>query len=326
MNRRRMAQDHAALRDSPPPDYFFLNEDGADDLTILSLYLVGPATTPYESGLFNIFLRLPKTYPLEPPVVFFHTKIFHPNVNDKTGAVCVDTLKRDWHAKLTLKDVLNTVRCLLIFPNPASALNEAAGKLLLDSYDRFATQARLMTEIHAPVSPLMATLVEETRKRDAANDEKTDDKTTATGKLASTINSNTPKKPVAPAPRKMKPDPPASKTIVTRKVMRPPAIPKAPVGENYGSGKENEVTRERDVSPGGTKRSYQTSAIPGTDPESGRKSPKLKEGAHPTVGERGIPATPIKPKISLITRATPGNRKPPAAAGKNSAKLGLRRF
>lgn len=40
-------------------------------------------------------------------------------------------------------------RCLLIDPNPESALNEEAGKLLLEFYDEYAKMAKLWTEIHA---------------------------------------------------------------------------------------------------------------------------------------------------------------------------------
>lgn len=38
---------------------------------------------------------------------------------------------------------------MLIVPNPASALNEEAGKLLLEHYDDYSRQAKMMTEIHA---------------------------------------------------------------------------------------------------------------------------------------------------------------------------------
>ena len=34
-----------------------------------------------------------------------------------------------------LKHILLTIKCLLIGPNPESALNEEAGKLLLERYD-----------------------------------------------------------------------------------------------------------------------------------------------------------------------------------------------
>ncbi|KAI5857981.1 ubiquitin-conjugating enzyme/RWD-like protein, partial [Tricharina praecox] len=165
--RRRLAQDHAMISNTPPSDYFFAG-DSSDDLTGLSIYLVGPTGTPFESGVFHISLRIPPTYPQDPPKANFTTKIFHPNVDGRTGDVCVDTLKRDWNPKLTLHDVLVTIRCLLVFPNPTSSLNEAAGKLLLDDYEAFARHARLMTEVHAAIPEKLKKDVEETRLRDGA--------------------------------------------------------------------------------------------------------------------------------------------------------------
>ncbi|CAI5991921.1 unnamed protein product [Closterium sp. NIES-65] len=47
---------------------------------------------------------------------------------------------------------LQVVRCLLIEPYPESALNEDAGKLLLEDYEAYAKHARLFTSIHAPSS------------------------------------------------------------------------------------------------------------------------------------------------------------------------------
>ena len=44
---------------------------------------------------------------------------------------------------------LQTVKCLLIVPNAESALNEEAGKLLLEQYDDYSMRAKLYTEIHA---------------------------------------------------------------------------------------------------------------------------------------------------------------------------------
>jgi ubiquitin-conjugating enzyme E2 S len=44
---------------------------------------------------------------------------------------------------------INAVRCLLIEPFAESALNEEAGKLLLEDYVDFFKQAQLMTQIHA---------------------------------------------------------------------------------------------------------------------------------------------------------------------------------
>ena len=41
------------------------------------------------------------------------------------------------------------MRCLLIEPFPESALNEEAGKLLMEDYEAYAKHARLMTTVHA---------------------------------------------------------------------------------------------------------------------------------------------------------------------------------
>ena len=46
-----------------------------------------------------------------------------------------------------------TISCLLIQPNPDSALNSTAGHLLQDDYESFSRQARLMTSIHASIPP-----------------------------------------------------------------------------------------------------------------------------------------------------------------------------
>jgi ubiquitin-conjugating enzyme E2 S len=79
--------------------------------------------------------------------------------------VCVETLKRDWSSALKLRDVLVTISCLLIQPNPASALNEAAGKLASEDWDGFCRRAKLMTEIHAAVPNSIAKEVKEAQMR-----------------------------------------------------------------------------------------------------------------------------------------------------------------
>ncbi len=78
----------------------------------------------------------------------FITKIFHPNIA-RTGEICVNVLKRDWKPDMGLRHVLLVIRCLLIQPFPDSALNEEAGRLIMEDYDGYAKHARLLTSIHA---------------------------------------------------------------------------------------------------------------------------------------------------------------------------------
>lgn len=76
------------------------------------------------------------------------TKIYHPNVDMSTGAICVNTLKKDWTPEMTFSHVLTVIRCLLIVPFPESSLNDEAGKLFMESYDEYAKRARLMAGVH----------------------------------------------------------------------------------------------------------------------------------------------------------------------------------
>ena len=123
----------------------FINEENICDV---QAEYEGPAETPYEGGIFKMRLVFGSDFPRVPPKGYFITKIFHPNVSS-SGEICVNVLKRDWNPDLGLRHVLTVIRCLLIEPNPESALNEEAGKLLLESFEEFATKARLMTDIHA---------------------------------------------------------------------------------------------------------------------------------------------------------------------------------
>jgi len=119
-----------------------------DNISNLLADIDGPVGTPFEGGVFRCKLVFGQDFPASPPKGYFLTKIFHPNVA-VNGEICVNTLKRDWKSSLGIEHVLLVIRCLLIVPNATSALNEEAGKLLLEAYDEFAKRASLMTRIHA---------------------------------------------------------------------------------------------------------------------------------------------------------------------------------
>ncbi|KII90207.1 hypothetical protein PLICRDRAFT_40399 [Plicaturopsis crispa FD-325 SS-3] len=108
----------------------------------------GPEGTPYSGGYFRVKFKFTEEFPAAPPKCWFATKIFHPNVSS-SGEICVNTLKKDWKSSYGIGHILVTVKCLLIYPNPESALDEEAGKLLLENYDDYCARARLITSVHA---------------------------------------------------------------------------------------------------------------------------------------------------------------------------------
>lgn len=77
----------------------------------------------------------------------------------------METLKRDWDGKLTLRDILVVIGCLLIQPNPDSALNAEAGSLLQEDYAAFSRRASMLTSIHAVVPRGLKEVVVEAQNR-----------------------------------------------------------------------------------------------------------------------------------------------------------------
>nr|GEV15121.1 ubiquitin-conjugating enzyme E2 22-like [Tanacetum cinerariifolium] len=143
---KQLARELKNLDETPPEGIKVGIND--DDFSTIYADIEGPAGTPYENGVFRMKLILSRDFPHSPPKGYFLTKIFHPNIAI-TGEICVNTLRRDWNPSLGLRHVLIVVRCLLIEPFPESALNEQAGKMLLDNYEEYAKHARLYTGIHA---------------------------------------------------------------------------------------------------------------------------------------------------------------------------------
>lgn len=86
-----------------------------------------------------------------------------------TGAICVNTLKKDWTAATTFSHVLSVIRCLLIIPFPESSLNDEAGKLFMESYDEYSKRALLMADVHG--RPSASTVGDDKRQKTELDEE-----------------------------------------------------------------------------------------------------------------------------------------------------------
>ncbi|KAH9476784.1 Ubiquitin-conjugating enzyme E2 S [Psilocybe cubensis] len=143
---RRVMRELSELENSPP-EGIRIQENEEDMLDVTGI-IEGPEGTPYAGGYFRVKFKFTEEFPAAPPKCWFATKIFHPNVGP-TGEICVNTLKKDWKSTYGIGHILVTVKCLLIYPNPESALDEEAGKLLLEDYDSYCSRAKLITSVHA---------------------------------------------------------------------------------------------------------------------------------------------------------------------------------
>lgn len=95
----------------------------------------------YRGGRFSFDLKIPNTYPHEPPKLKCETSIYHPNI-DQDGNVCLNILREDWKPVLTINSIIYGLLYLFYEPNPEDPLNTEAAELLKSDRRQFEMNVR----------------------------------------------------------------------------------------------------------------------------------------------------------------------------------------
>eukprot|EP00047_Mylnosiga_fluctuans_P004601 m.235494 g.235494 ORF g.235494 m.235494 type:complete len:201 (-) comp12834_c0_seq1:83-685(-) len=119
------------------------------NLTHLQGKIDGPDGTPYKSGKFVIDIVIPETYPFSPPKCKFITRIWHPNVSSQTGAICLDILKDQWAAAMSLRTVLLSIQALLAAAEPRDPQDAVVAKQYMEDHPAYVAKAREWTAQYA---------------------------------------------------------------------------------------------------------------------------------------------------------------------------------
>ncbi|CAM9828135.1 unnamed protein product [Scytosiphon promiscuus] len=110
----------------------------------------GPEDTPYEGGVWKVHVTLPKEYPFKSPSIGFENRMFHPNVDEMSGSVCLDVINQTWSPMFDLVNIFKLfIPQLLSYPNPTDPLNGEAAALLMRDPKAYENRIRDCVRLHA---------------------------------------------------------------------------------------------------------------------------------------------------------------------------------
>ncbi|KAA6379025.1 MAG: putative Ubiquitin-conjugating enzyme E2-16 kDa [Streblomastix strix] len=110
--------------------------------------IYGPVGTPYEGGIFHLFIEFPREYPFKPPKILFTTKIYHPFILN--GVIHIDILKDQWNPSLTFDKLLLMIVAMLSGPIEGDLpANIEAADLLRTNKEHYECKVRQWTQLYA---------------------------------------------------------------------------------------------------------------------------------------------------------------------------------
>lgn len=114
--------------------------------------MYGPEGTLYEGGYFLIRVDFDEKYPQVKPNVRFRTKIYHTNVSQYDGHVCISTLN-NWDSateKPTMKNVLEDIAFLIWNQNAGEGYGDFKNEYI-NNYSEFEKKAKQWVRDYANV-------------------------------------------------------------------------------------------------------------------------------------------------------------------------------
>ena len=139
---KRLRKEHQKLHKNPIPNCSATPSD--NNILKWNALILGPKDTVYEGGIFKLEFNFSLKYPLEPPLVRFKTKIYHPNI-DSSGGICLDILKNEWSPIQNISSILLSICSLLNDPNPEDPLVVHIAQLYKENRKKFEEEANCLT-------------------------------------------------------------------------------------------------------------------------------------------------------------------------------------
>ncbi|KAD3641058.1 hypothetical protein E3N88_30281 [Mikania micrantha] len=163
---------HEAVRILMMSDYVV--EPINDGINELNVEFHGPKESLYEGGVWKIRVELPDAYPYKSPSIGFLNRIFHPNVDELSGSVCLDVINQTWSPMFDLLNVFEVfLPQLLLYPNPSDPLNGDAASLMLKDKDQYEKKVKEYCEVYAKKGNISGTVTDDSEE-DVTDDDVSD--------------------------------------------------------------------------------------------------------------------------------------------------------
>ena len=143
---KRILKELAYLQTDPHPSFEVFPCSDAVDLW--HLMLEETAETPYEGGIFRLYIEFTKDYPNKAPNIRFITPIYHCNINS-AGRICHVILDRFYSPTVRIKEILGHIYGLLLETTPDDPLDSYKASLLKTDKQEYDRQAKAFTLLHA---------------------------------------------------------------------------------------------------------------------------------------------------------------------------------
>ena len=110
--------------------------------------MLGPKETPYENGLFLLYVNFPGDYPFRAPEMRFITPIYHCNMNQQ-GRICHSVFDRNYSPALSFRNIVDCVYGLVLTPEPEDPLDNVIASFFLSEYETYFNNAKEATKKNA---------------------------------------------------------------------------------------------------------------------------------------------------------------------------------